>query len=67
MVNNKKERSINIIKITPWIPPTQTMSNSCYKLTMDMIDKQPPKRLPIYEKIDIYKESSNLKGKYYLK
>lgn len=46
----------NQCKITPWITPTQTMSNNCYKLTMDMKEKQPPTPLPIYEKINIYKE-----------
>jgi hypothetical protein len=46
----------NQIKITPWIPPTRTMSNSCYKLTMDMKEKQPPVPLPIYKKINLYKE-----------
>jgi hypothetical protein len=46
----------NQSKITPWIPPTQTMSNSCYKLTMDMKEKQPPTPLPIYKKINLYKE-----------
>lgn len=57
-MENKKGKSINIIKIIPWVAPTQTMSNNCYKLTMDMIDKQPPKRLPIYKKINIYKVPS---------
>jgi hypothetical protein len=62
-MDNKKKNSNNIIKIPPWIPPTQTMSNTCYKLTMDMIDKQPPKKLPIYKKIDIYKEQLDLLNK----
>jgi hypothetical protein len=55
MNNNKKEKLINKIKLCPWITQTQTMSNKCYKLNMDMKDKQPPKPLPIYPKINIYK------------
>jgi hypothetical protein len=57
MDNNKKKRLIKIVKIVPWIPPTETMSNTCYKLSMNMKDKQPPKPLPIYKKINIYKDT----------
>ena len=49
----KEMNNIKIIKkLLPWISPTQTMSNTCYKLTMNMIDKQPPKKIPVYKKIN---------------
>lgn len=37
----------------PWIITGKTMSNECFKLTMDMIDKQPPKKIHVYKKINI--------------
>ena len=51
-----KKINNNIVrKLPPWISPTPTMSTSCYKLTMDMIDKQPPKKIQVYKKIKINK------------
>lgn len=47
--NNKN----NIIQRPPWIITGRTMSNECYKLTINMIEKQPPKPLPVYKKINI--------------
>lgn len=51
-----KKINNNIVrKPPPWILPTPSMSTSCYKLTMDMIDKQPPKKIQVYKKIKINK------------
>jgi hypothetical protein len=50
-INNKN----SIIQRPPWIITGKTMSNECYKFTMDMIDKQPPKKIPVYKKINLKK------------
>ena len=54
--NNIKKANNNIvIHRTPWIITGRTISNTCFKLTMDMIDKQPPKKIPVYKKINLKK------------
>ena len=53
--NSKKIHHNCVPKQPPWIITDRTMSNECYKLTMNMIDKQPPKPLPVYKKIKINK------------
>jgi hypothetical protein len=56
VIEIKKINHNNIVrKQPPWISPTPTMSTSCYKLTMDMVDKQPPKKIQVYKKIKINK------------
>ena len=40
-------------KLNPWFPTMRSVSNICYKQTADMIDKQPPKPLPVYKKINL--------------
>jgi hypothetical protein len=44
-----------------WFPTIKSISTSCYKQTADCIDKQPPKPLPKYTKINIYK-NPNIKN-----
>jgi hypothetical protein len=52
-VNNIKKINNFVIRRPPWIITDRTMSTECYKLTMNMIDKQPPKPLTVYKKIKI--------------
>ena len=52
---------LNSIKTPSWFPTNGSMSTQCYKQTADCIDKQPPKPLPKYKKINIYKNKINIK------
>jgi len=52
---------LNSIKTPSWFPTNGSMSTQCYKQTADCIDKQPPKPLPNYKKINIYKNKINIK------
>jgi hypothetical protein len=47
------------IKTNLWMPTNGSMSTKCYKETRDFIDAQPPKPLPKYKKINIYKKPNN--------
>ena len=47
---------IKPIKTPVWYPTNGSMSTPCYKQTADFIDAQPPRPLPKYTKINIYKK-----------